>query len=236
MRLHLLALALIALPACSLAQTDMEPPPQAIALPTDTPIPHTPAIARGKRAYVVNDCYSCHGGYQVPDPRHGDLAKSKLVLADDNGSVLRSWIHSGSVCTVGHEGAMMPSYWDIPDAELADLITYLHFQRQTLQYAQLSKSAPTGGDATHGKKLFADQCAGCHAAQALHRSAARYDAPALRRRLLLPVAANFDPAHPSSLASALPKTSAGLAAHQKLLERYTPQEVDHLTAYIQSIK
>jgi mono/diheme cytochrome c family protein len=225
MRLHILALALIASPACALAQTDLEPPPQAIALPTDTPIPHTDAIARGKRAYVVNDCYSCHGGYQVPDPRHGDLAKSKLVIADNNGTVLRSWIHSGSVCTVGHEGAMMPSYADIPDPELADLITYLHFQRQTLQYAQLSKAAPASGDATLGKQLFSDQCAACHTAQALHRSAAQYDAPTFRRRLLLPVAASVSP-----------KTSAGLGAHQKLLERYTPQELDDLTAYIQSIK
>lgn len=196
------------------------------APPQGTPIPRSASIDRGREAYLRDDCYSCHGGYQVPDPRHGDLAKSALVQVDNDGSVLRGFIKSGSICTVATDNqdhAMMPGYWDMPDPEMTDLITYIHYTRQVLRYKELASESPLPGNSEQGKGVFKRECSQCHSAAALSPVATKSDSASLRTNILFPA---------TLTAATKPEAVKGSLAHKNLLERYSSDDVRDLVAYL----
>lgn len=185
------------------------------------------AFERGHRAFIENDCYSCHGWYQVPHYRWGDLAKSALVGADRGGDVLKPFIRHGIQCRVGLTTPMMPAYWDVPEDELSDLIAYIHFERQDRRYQELTSESLSLGDARKGEAFFAGtgQCTACHSASGdLAGIAKRYDLPELRERLLRP-------GKETEVMDA-----KGLGAHRSRLEHYSSSELHDLLAYLAELK
>lgn len=181
------------------------------------------SFERGRRAFIENDCYSCHGWYQVAHYRWGDLAKSAMVGADTGGDVLKPFIRHGIQCRVGLTTPMMPAYWDVPEDELSDLIDYIHFERQDRRYQELTSEGLTLGDARKGEAFFAGagQCNRCHSASNdLAGIAKKYDFAELRRRLL----------RPGSDTDSM--EVKGLSAHRNRLEHYRSSELRDLLAYL----
>ena len=176
------------------------------------------AYARGRNLFIVNDCFSCHGWYQVKDERWGDLAKKPLVALDTEGDFLIPFLRHGVQCTLDLKTPMMPAYWDLSDSQMADLRSYIHFERQERQYQQLTSQLRTSsGDASAGKLFFEGKgkCNSCHPPSSLSSAARRSRTSELARTTLRPPHAN----------------DAGLRAHRKQLELYTPEEFQNLLAY-----
>jgi mono/diheme cytochrome c family protein len=181
------------------------------------------AYDRGRNLFIVNDCFSCHGWYQVKDERWGDLAKKPLVALDTEGDFLIPFLRHGVQCALDLQTPMMPAYWDLSDAQMADLRSYIHFERQERQYKLLLSSPPTApGDTGAGKAFFTGKgkCSQCHDEKVLAAAAHKGNPGTFGPSLLRPQAATGD----------------GLAAHRKQLELYTPAEFHDVTAFLATLK
>lgn len=121
----------------------------------------------------------------------------------------------------------MPSYAELTSEEIVDLARYIHFLRQQARFRELSRLADTpAGDRTAGEAYFngAANCQSCHSLTGdLAGIGGKYDTATLRVRLLRP-----GPTMPSDGAS----STAGQAAHLRLLENYTAANVRDLVAYL----
>ena len=181
------------------------------------------AYDRGRNLFIVNDCFSCHGWYQVKDERWGDLAKKPLVALDTEGDFLVPFLRHGVQCALDLKTPMMPAYWDLSDAQMADLRAYIHFERQERQYKSLLSSPQTApGVVSAGKAFFngKGRCSYCHTETGLATVARKENSKTFAQSLLLPKNA----------------TSAGLAAHRKQLELYAPAEFQNVVAYLVALK
>lgn len=181
------------------------------------------AYDRGRNLFIVNDCFSCHGWYQVKDERWGDLAKKPLVALDTEGDFLIPFLRHGVQCALDLKTPMMPAYWDLSEAQMADLRAYIHFERQDRQYKLLTSQPSTApGSAPAGKSFFEGKgkCSGCHTPPALASATRNFNKAVLASNTLRP-------AHTDD---------TGLKAHRKQLELYTPEEFHNLLAYLDSLK
>ena len=125
----------------------------------------------------------------------------------------------------------MPSYAELTSEEIVDLARYIHFLRQQARFTELSRLADTAaGDRTAGEAYFngAANCRSCHSVTGdLAGIGRKYDTAKLHARILRP-----GPTMPSEGVS----PTAGQAAHVKLLENYTPANVQDLVAYLGAIR
>ena len=186
----------------------------------------TAALERGRAVYVLNHCHFCHG-VDLTKATMGaaNLSQSPLVGADTDGDAIGPVVMAG----LPNLQTAMPSYRDLTPNEIVDLARYIHYLRQQAKYRELTGApgAPTG-DAASGKQYFGRTCASCHSPSGnLAGVGRRHDAATLRVRLLRP-----DPAAP---VEGVPVT-AGHAAHLRLLENYTRQNVEDPVAYLGGLR
>ncbi len=187
----------------------------------------TAALERGRTVFVLNHCHFCHGeDLTRANMGAANLAQSALVGADTDGNAIGAVVRAG----LPNLQTAMPSYRDLSSQEVVDLARYIHYLRQQARYNELIQpEARAQGDAARGRALFAGAgtCASCHASgNALAGIARKYDAAALRARLLRP-------GPPKPVEGVEP--TAGQSAHLKLLENYTAADVDDLLAYLREL-
>jgi cytochrome c oxidase cbb3-type subunit 3 len=120
-------------------------------------------VARG-RASFKSTCGFCHGE-DATGSRAPDLVRSPLVNHDDHGNLLAPVIRNG------RPDKGMPSFSTMSDAQIADIVAFLHHQA----FAALHSSHVPGdyplaklltGNAAAGKEFFngAGGCSKCHSA------------------------------------------------------------------------
>ena len=188
----------------------------------------TAALERGRAVYVLNHCHFCHG-VDLTRATMGaaNLTQSVLVGADTDGNAIGPLVRAG----LPNLQTAMPSYTELTDGEIVDLARYVHYLRQQARYRELiAPAGPPAGDAAAGRTFFsgAGNCGSCHSATGdLAVIGRRHDAPTLRTRFLRP-----GPAVPAEGVMVPP----GQAAHLKLLENYTLQNVQDVLAYLSGIR
>jgi cytochrome c oxidase cbb3-type subunit III len=184
----------------------------------------TAALERGRTVYVLNHCHFCHG-VDLTQATMGaaNLSQSPLVGADEDGNMIGPLVKAG----LPNLQTAMPSYSELTSEEIVDLARYIHFLRQQARFRELSRLADTpGGDRMAGEAYFSGDthCRSCHSVTSdLAGIGRKYDTATLRARLLRP-----DLTKPGEGVG----PTAGQAAHLKLLENYTPANVQDLVAYL----
>ena len=189
-----------------------------------------PLMQQAKETYVSFGCAYCHGVTLTPRGEAADLMHSALVGADTNGDMIAALLRTGVPRT--SKLSPMPQFSDLSDRQLHDIARYIHYARREGRYKELLAAKVEPGDGATGKTDFDQNCAACHAAD-LNGIGRRYDAIALRERLLRPRALT----EPSSFAlSALSDNKVAMARqrHNFLLENYTPAQIANLVAYLQT--
>lgn len=186
--------------------------------------PDAAQLRRGQTAYVMANCHLCHGP-TLAEARGGgaDLYNSTLVLDDDHGDMIGPVVRAGIPFTQ----TAMPRYPDLPQADLVDMVAYIHFMRQVLREQRALAAGIDGasGSVGAGRSYFFEKCASCHADDKdLSRVVAGNSGAALLRAILRPA-----PASDQARADA-----TGREAHLRLLEGYTPADLANLIAYLQS--
>ena len=149
-----------------------------------------------------------------------DLLRSPLVGADQDGELL------GAVVRAGRPNLQtaMPRY-DFTPAELTDLARYIHYLRQTGRYADLTAAPREGGNSGAGESYFSRRCASCHSVGGdLKGVASKYDAAALRARVL----------RPPAFASIEGSITAERRTHLQLLEQHSEIDLANLLAYLET--
>jgi mono/diheme cytochrome c family protein len=184
------------------------------------PVAPTAALERGRAVYVLNSCHFCHG-IDLTGAAMGaaDLMHSSLVGADRNGDLIGKIVLAG----LPNLQTAMPKFADLTQQEISDLAAYIHYLRQQGRYKELmASSEANAGNPQAGEQYFngSGGCSKCHGD--LPGIGKKYDAKTLRSRLLNP-----GPATPESVTPSL-----GVQAHLKLLENYTPANVEDLLAYL----
>jgi len=141
------------------------------------------AVARGKRLFSAN-CTFCHGADATGGNGGPDLIRSVLVNHDEHGNLIAPVIHGARV----DKG--MPKF-DLTDAQVADLVAFLHQRNRDARLRFTYKIANVAiGDAAAGKHYFDAHCSACHSANGdLAKIAAKYPADALQQLWLDPAAA-----------------------------------------------
>ena len=173
---------------------------------------------------MLNHCHFCHG-VDLTQATMGaaNLSQSPFVGADEDGNMIGPLVKAG----LPNLQTAMPSYAELTSEEIVDLARYIHFLRQQARFTELSRLADTpAGDRTAGDAYFngAANCRSCHSVTGdLAGIGRKYDTATLHARLLRPG---------SSRPSEGVSPTAGQAAHLKLLENYTPANVQDLVAYL----
>jgi len=184
----------------------------------------TVALERGRAVYVLNHCHFCHG-VDLTQATMGaaNLSQSALVGADEDGKMIGPLVKAG----LPNLQTAMPSYVELTPEQIVDLARYIHFLRQQARFRELSRLTDTpAGHPTGGETFFngTGKCRSCHSMTGDLASIGRkYDTTKLRERLLRP-------GSPMPVEGVTP--TPGEAAHLKLLETYTPANVQDLVAYL----
>ncbi|MBV9760751.1 MAG: c-type cytochrome [Acidobacteriaceae bacterium] len=129
--------------------------------PRTQPVEDPAAVARG-RSLFKSTCGFCHGE-DATGARAPDLVRSTIVNHDDHGDRLTPVIRNG------RPDKGMPSFSTLSDAQIADIVAFLHHQA----YAALHSSHVPGdyplaklltGNAEAGKAYFngPGECSKCH--------------------------------------------------------------------------
>ena len=141
-------------------------------------------VARGQQLFRVN-CAFCHCTDARGTDLAPDLARSLLVLSDENGKEL------GDFLKVGRTGKGMPAFVALTQQEIVDLATYLHERVETSRARAIQSSANIlVGDAKAGEAYFnggAGKCSACHSPTGdLKGIGSKYDPVALQDRFVNP--------------------------------------------------
>lgn len=160
-----------------------QPPPQRPPEPSEE---DTASVERG-RALFASSCGFCHGA-DATGARAPDLVRSTLLMHDDKGSVLAPMIRNG------RPDKGMPAFSTLQDAQLADIIAFLHHQASAaLHSSDVPGDYPVAklltGNAAAGKSFFngAGQCTHCHSITGdLAGIAKKYSPIDLQQRIVYP--------------------------------------------------
>ncbi len=140
------------------------------------------AVERGAALYALNGCAFCHG----KDTRGGDggpsLLRSQLVLRDQKGELI------SDVVLKGVQGTAMAAF-SLSSTEIADVAEFLHsFSISSRDPARMRPAEFVTGNATAGKRFFADHCSSCHSVTGdLKGIASKFnEARPLQQRWLMP--------------------------------------------------
>lgn len=114
------------------------------------------AVARGRSLFASN-CSFCHGVDASGGNGGPDLMRSVLVNHDERGDLIGPTIHNGRV----DKG--MPAFKDLTDAQVQDLVAFLHQQNRDDRIRSSYKIRRVAvGNASAGKTYFMGHCAPCH--------------------------------------------------------------------------
>jgi mono/diheme cytochrome c family protein len=200
-----------------------------------TPINPDPVLQHSKEIYVLNGCAYCHGVDLQTRGEAADLMHSTLVGKDNNGDFIGAVLRVGIPQTA--KLSPMPQFSDLSDADIADIVRWIHYARQQGRYKELTEAKDTEqGNGAAGKTYFAQSCSSCHSAAGdLAGIAKKYDLATLKARILRP---EFVDAPQSWKLDQLrdTKTEAARQRHLSLLENYSAADVANLTAYLQGLK
>jgi mono/diheme cytochrome c family protein len=193
------------------------------------PLPDA-ALQRAKETYVVFGCAYCHGVTLTPRGEAADLMHSPLVGADTTGDAIVAILRAGIPRTA--KLSPMPQFSDVSDRQLHDIARYIHYARQQGRYKEIIDAKAAPGDAAAGGSYFAQNCGACHASD-LDGIGKRYDAAAIRDRLLKPP--KLESAQLFTL-EALNDTRIvnGRQRHRFLLENASPADVANVIGYLQT--
>jgi mono/diheme cytochrome c family protein len=196
-----------------------------------TPINPDPMLQHAKEAYVRNGCAYCHGvELSVQNGEAANLNNSVIVQLDHDGDQLIPLLRRGIPQTP--KLSPMPQFADLSDQELRAIVRWVHYARQQRRLGDLSKGPLPVADAAAGKDYFAANCASCHSAgTAFAALRAKHDAAGLAKQVAHP---DFVNERQTRALNENVKRGEAQAHHLWLLERYTPQIVSNLSAYIQS--
>jgi cytochrome c oxidase cbb3-type subunit 3 len=138
-------------------QQGHQPMPQ----PRTQPVEDTAAVGRG-RSLFKSTCGFCHGE-DATGERGPDLIRSAILSHDDHGDLLTPVIRNG------RPDKGMPSFSTMADAQVTDIIAFLHHQAYAaLHSAHVPGDYPLAklltGNAEAGKAYFngAGECSKCH--------------------------------------------------------------------------
>jgi len=139
------------------------------------------AVARGKGLFESN-CSFCHGTDATGGNGGPDLIRSVLVNHDVKGNLIGPTVHNG------RPGKGMPAFNNFSDAQINDLVAFLHQtnrnDRVRFNYKILNVDV---GNAAAGKVYFQAHCAQCHSSTGdLAGIAKKYDPGALQQLWLDP--------------------------------------------------
>lgn len=146
----------------------------------------TAAIERGKSQFK-SSCGFCHGE-DATGNRAPDLVRSSIVSHDQNGSLL------GPVIRNGRPDKGMPGFPTLKEAEVADMVAFLHARANQAEHsANVPSDYPVGklltGQADEGKAYFdgAGGCTGCHSVTGdLAHVASKYSPIDLQQHIVYP--------------------------------------------------
>jgi mono/diheme cytochrome c family protein len=198
------------------------------------PILPDPVLQHAKETFVLFGCAYCHGLNLVSRGEATDLMHSALVGRDENGNRIGPLLRAGIPQTA--KLSPMPQFSDLSDQQIAALVTWIHYARQQGRYQELTAAPVRSGDATAGKAYFDRSCSTCHAVDRdLAGVGRKYDASALRAALLDPKGLKVER---SFTTARLKDTTLATAQqrHHALLENYSAEEVENVTAYLASVR
>jgi len=188
-----------------------------------------PVLQHSKETYVLFGCSYCHGLYLVARGEATDLMHSHLVGGDDNGNLIGPLLRKGIPQTA--KLSPMPQFSDLSDAQIGDLVRWIHYGRQQGRYKEVMEAKDVApGNAAAGKTYFEQKCVSCHATLPNNN-----DAAALKAQILKPQALEAAPSWTLDRLNDA-KTAAARQRHGALLENYTAGDVANLVAYLQSVK
>ncbi len=125
------------------------------------PVEDAAAVDRGRKTFQ-STCGFCHGN-DATGSRAPDLLRSTLLSHDVNGNLV------GPVILNGRPDKGMPSFSNLRQTQIADIIAFLHHQAYAaLHSAHVPGDYPLAklltGNADQGKTFFEGQgqCATCH--------------------------------------------------------------------------
>ena len=192
-----------------------------------------PLLQKAKESYVLFGCAYCHGLYLVPRGEAPDLKRSKTVSLDEDGRMIAALLRAGIPQTPAL--SPMPSYSDLSEQQLSDLVRWIHYARAEGRLKELTElKDPPRGDARAGEEGFRLNCASCHSVSGdLAGLARRYPGLALRTAFLKPALMSEPPSWKVDQLHDTKKIEAR-RRHQHLLENETPQQVSDLAAYFSS--
>ena len=148
-------------------------------------------VARGKALFESN-CSFCHGPEATGGNGGPDLVRSVLVNHDEHGNLIRPNVRNG------RPGKGMPAFSNFTDAQIDDLIAFLHQRNRDarIRFSYRIGNVQTG-NAAAGKVFFNEHCAHCHSPQSdLAGIAHRYD-PGQLQQLWLDPAQHLDAQGPA---------------------------------------
>ena len=146
--------------------------------------PNDPASVERGAATFGSSCAFCHGG-DARGAQGPDLTRSLFVLDDSDGKVL------GDFLKVGRPETGMPSFAQIPDAQIKDLASFLRSRamseanrRPTMNPASIVVGDPVAGEAYFNG---AGGCRTCHSPVGdLKGVGSKYNAVILQGRMFNP--------------------------------------------------
>ena len=140
-------------------------------------------VARGRDGYRLN-CATCHGIDARGTDLAPDLARSLLILSDENGKELGDFLKQGRT----NKG--MPAFTALTQPEISDLATFLHERVQvSLDRTIQSSLNILVGNAKAGEAYFngAGKCNTCHSPTGdLKGIGTKYDPIVLQDRFVNP--------------------------------------------------
>ena len=140
-------------------------------------------VARGRDDFRLN-CASCHGIDARGTDLAPDLARSLLVLSDENGKEI------GDFLKVGRTDRGMPAFAALTQPEIADLATFLHERVEVSRDRTIQSGVNIlVGNAKAGEAYFngAGRCSTCHSPTGdLKGIGSKYDPVALQDRFVNP--------------------------------------------------
>ena len=188
-----------------------------------------PVMQHSKETYVLFGCSYCHGLYLVARGEATDLMHSRLVGSDENGNVIGPLLRRGIPQTA--KLSPMPQFSDLSDAQIADLVRWIHYGRQQGRYREVMEAKEAGpGNAAAGKAYFEQKCVSCHATLPK-----KYDAASLKAQIMKPQALEAPPSWTLDRLNDA-NTAAARQRHGALLENYSAGDIANLVAYLQSMK
>jgi cytochrome c oxidase cbb3-type subunit 3 len=143
-----------------------------------------PAAAdRGEKLFA-SGCGFCHGSTARGGEGGPDLLRSVVVLDDVKGNLIRPVIRTGI------QGTAMPAFANLTDAEVSDIVAWLHVQTFSVGNRGSYRIANiVTGDPKAGEVYFNGEggCNKCHSPSGdLAGVGKRYDPQTLQSRFLMP--------------------------------------------------